>query len=200
MRRKLLAVPAISGAVLLAMAAPAYAQEIPEGVASQVILDNVWVLLAAVLVIFMQAGFALVEAGLTRAKNVGNIMMKNLMDFWPASWPSPLVGYAIAFGEAAGRLVQRAARLPGRRRCRRVTATSPSRPRRSSSSRWPSPPPPRRSCRGPWPSAPSSSPTSSTARDHALIYPVSSPGSGAAAGSPRWSTRSTTSPAPPSCT
>jgi Amt family ammonium transporter len=100
-RRKLLAVPAISGAIVLAMAAPAYAQEIPEGVASQVILDNIWVLLAGVLVFFMQAGFALVEAGLTRAKNVGNIMMKNLMDCMIGVLAFGLVGYSIGFGTEA---------------------------------------------------------------------------------------------------
>jgi len=100
-RRKLLAVPAISGAVVLAMAAPAYAQEIPEGVASQVILDNIWVMLAGVLVFFMQAGFALVEAGLTRAKNVGNIMMKNLMDCMAGVLAFAVVGYSIGFGEEA---------------------------------------------------------------------------------------------------
>lgn len=61
-------------------------------------LDNVWVLMAAVLVIFMQAGFALVEAGLTRAKNVANIMMKNLMDFCVGALLFFAVGYAIAFG------------------------------------------------------------------------------------------------------
>ncbi|MDL1969273.1 MAG: ammonium transporter, partial [Deltaproteobacteria bacterium] len=42
--------------------------------------DYVWTLVAAALVFFMQAGFALVEAGFTRAKNAVNIMMKNLMD------------------------------------------------------------------------------------------------------------------------
>jgi len=47
----------------------------------KVLLDNLWVFIAAILVIFMQAGFALVEAGLTRGKNVSHIMMKNLMDF-----------------------------------------------------------------------------------------------------------------------
>ena len=41
----------------------------------------IWVLVAAFLVYFMQAGFALCEAGLTRAKNTGNILMKNMMDF-----------------------------------------------------------------------------------------------------------------------
>jgi len=61
-------------------------------------LDNVWVLVAAVLVIFMQAGFALVEAGLTRAKNVANIFMKNLMDFCVGALLFFAVGYAIAFG------------------------------------------------------------------------------------------------------
>ena len=44
-------------------------------------VDTIWVLLGAALVFFMQAGFAMVETGLTRAKNAGNIIMKNLMDF-----------------------------------------------------------------------------------------------------------------------
>ncbi len=61
-------------------------------------LDNVWVLVAAVLVIFMQAGFALVEAGMTRAKSVSNIMMKNLMDFCVGAVAFLAIGYAIAFG------------------------------------------------------------------------------------------------------
>ena len=43
--------------------------------------DVTWTLVAAFLVFFMQAGFALCEAGLTRAKNTGNILMKNMMDF-----------------------------------------------------------------------------------------------------------------------
>ncbi len=42
---------------------------------------SVWYLMGAALVFFMQCGFAMVEAGFTRAKNVGNITMKNLMDF-----------------------------------------------------------------------------------------------------------------------
>ena len=101
MRRKLLAMPAISGAVVLALAAPAYAQDIPEGVASQVILDNIWVFLAGCLVFFMQAGFALVEAGLTRAKSVGNIMMKNLMDCMAGVLAFGIIGYSIGFGTEA---------------------------------------------------------------------------------------------------
>jgi Amt family ammonium transporter len=61
-------------------------------------LDNAFVLLAAVLVIFMQAGFALVEAGLTRAKSVGNIFMKNLTDFFVGILAFFCVGFAFAFG------------------------------------------------------------------------------------------------------
>ena len=68
----------------------------PESV--QATLDNIWILIAAVLVIFMQAGFALVEAGLTRGKNVANIFMKNLMDFCVGALLFFAVGYAIAFG------------------------------------------------------------------------------------------------------
>ena len=41
-------------------------------------IDNIWILVAAVLVMFMQPGFALVEAGFTRSKNTANILMKNL--------------------------------------------------------------------------------------------------------------------------
>ena len=44
-------------------------------------VDIGWTLVGAALVFFMQAGFAMVETGLTRAKNAGNIVMKNLMDF-----------------------------------------------------------------------------------------------------------------------
>ncbi|MDJ0664864.1 MAG: ammonium transporter [Acidimicrobiia bacterium] len=66
--------------------------------ALQATLDNIWILIAAVLVIFMQAGFALVEAGLTRAKSVANIMMKNLMDFSAGVLAFAFTGFAIAFG------------------------------------------------------------------------------------------------------
>ena len=57
-----------------------------------------WIVIGAALVIFMQAGFALVEAGLTRGKNVANIFMKNLMDFVIGALLFFAVGYAIAFG------------------------------------------------------------------------------------------------------
>ncbi len=61
-------------------------------------VNTIWVLIGAALVFFMQAGFSLCEAGFTRAKNTGNILMKNLMDFsigTPAFW---LVGFGLMFG------------------------------------------------------------------------------------------------------
>ena len=61
-------------------------------------INTVWILLGAALVFFMQAGFAMVETGFTRAKNAGNIIMKNLMDFaigTPLYW---LTGFGIMFG------------------------------------------------------------------------------------------------------
>jgi Amt family ammonium transporter len=98
MRRKLTAGAAVAAAAVLVTAAPAWAQDETTADAVQANLDNAFVLLSAVLVIFMQAGFALVEAGLTRAKSVANIMMKNLMDFCAGVIAFFAVGYAIAFG------------------------------------------------------------------------------------------------------
>lgn len=58
----------------------------------------VWTLVAAFLVFFMQAGFAMVEAGLTRSKNASNIMMKNLMDYVLGSIAFFFIGFGIMFG------------------------------------------------------------------------------------------------------
>ena len=60
--------------------------------------DYVWTLVAAALVFFMQAGFAMVESGFTRAKNAINIMMKNLMDFSMGSIAFWAVGFGLMFG------------------------------------------------------------------------------------------------------
>ena len=65
-------------------------------------LDTLWVLLGAALVFFMQAGFAMVETGFTRAKNAGNIIMKNLMDFACGSVVFWFIGYGIMYGSANG--------------------------------------------------------------------------------------------------
>ena len=61
-------------------------------------LDTVWMLLAAMLVFFMQPGFALVEAGFTRTKNTANILMKNLVDFSLGSLLFWAVGFGVMFG------------------------------------------------------------------------------------------------------
>lgn len=97
MKRRLLTAAVIGGAGVMAYASPAAAQD-AEGAASQVVLDNIWVLIAGILVFFMQAGFGLLEAGLTRAKNVANIMMKNLMDCMVGVLAFLAVGFSIGFG------------------------------------------------------------------------------------------------------
>lgn len=62
-------------------------------------IDTIWVLIAAFLVFFMQAGFAMVEAGFTRAKNASNIIMKNMMDFAIGSIIFFCIGFGIMFGK-----------------------------------------------------------------------------------------------------
>ena len=101
--RKLLVRAALYGTVaagalptVASGAEDASVQEIAEGL--QTTLDNVWILVAATLVLFMQAGFSLVEAGMIRAKSVANVMMKNLMDLCLGALAFFAVGFAIAFG------------------------------------------------------------------------------------------------------
>ncbi|MCA9059290.1 MAG: ammonium transporter [Planctomycetaceae bacterium] len=65
-------------------------------------MDTLWTCLAAFLVFFMQAGFALVETGFTRAKNACNIIMKNLMDFSIGTVAFWLVGFGLMFGVTEG--------------------------------------------------------------------------------------------------
>ena len=68
-------------------------------------VDTIWVLLAAVLVFFMQAGFAMVETGFTRAKNAGNIIMKNLMDFAIGTLVFWALGFGLMFGTDLGGII-----------------------------------------------------------------------------------------------
>ncbi len=60
-------------------------------------IDTLWVLLGTVLVFFMQAGFAMVETGFTRAKNAGNIIMKNLMDFALGTLTFWFIGFGLMY-------------------------------------------------------------------------------------------------------
>lgn len=86
---------------LMAFSAVASAQE--ESVeALRSDADILWTCIAAFLVFFMQAGFAFVESGMTRAKNAVNIMMKNLMDMSIGSLAFFLVGFGLMFGTTAG--------------------------------------------------------------------------------------------------
>ncbi len=100
MKRKLLIGAVGSAAGLFLFVGPASAQTDGELAAQavQAVLDNLWVFLAGVLVLFMQAGFAMLEAGLTRVKNVSNIMAKNLADASIGILAFFLVGYGLAYG------------------------------------------------------------------------------------------------------
>ena len=72
-------------------------QEIMDAINSQTF--GVWFLIGAALVFWMQAGFAMVETGFTRAKNAGNIIMKNLMDFCIGTCVFILIGFSLLLGE-----------------------------------------------------------------------------------------------------
>ena len=72
-------------------------EEIMSAVSGEVF--GVWFLIGAALVFWMQAGFAMVEAGFTRAKNTGNIIMKNLMDFCIGTCTFILIGFSLLLGE-----------------------------------------------------------------------------------------------------
>lgn len=98
MKRRIILLAGTTAALLAGpMATGAMAQEVSIGeVASAV--NSVWIVVAAILVMFMQAGFALVEAGFTRAKNAGNIIMKNVMDFSLGSLTYWAFGFALAYG------------------------------------------------------------------------------------------------------
>jgi Amt family ammonium transporter len=94
-------IPAIVSIALLS-ATPAYAQE--PGPIEELTrgLNTLWIIITAALVFWMQAGFALVESGLTRSKNTTNIMFKNLVDFLFATVAFWAFGYAFMYGTSAG--------------------------------------------------------------------------------------------------
>ena len=95
----LLCVPAL-GAEAEASAAEASAAEAIEAVQNN--LNIVWTCIAAFLVFFMQAGFAMLETGFTRAKNAVNILMKNLMDFSVGTLTFAFLGFGLMFGKSGG--------------------------------------------------------------------------------------------------
>ena len=83
---------------------PALAADAPAHL-SQADANTLWTLIAAILVMFMQAGFAFVEAGLTRAKNAGNIIMKNFLDFAAGAPVFFLIGFGLMFGKTMDGLI-----------------------------------------------------------------------------------------------
>jgi Amt family ammonium transporter len=92
----------VLAALALILAPAATGQEVPDAASVQTSLDYVWVTLAAALVFFMQAGFALLETGLTRAKNAVNIIMKNVMDASAGALVFFAVGFGLMFGTSGG--------------------------------------------------------------------------------------------------
>jgi len=102
MRMRTLALFGLAAVLLLALPSAAFAAD-PNGAATleadpSLALDFVWMLVAAFLVYFMQAGFAMVEAGFCRAKNATNLMMKNLLDFVMGSLAYFIIGFALMYG------------------------------------------------------------------------------------------------------
>jgi Amt family ammonium transporter len=97
--------------ILAAAAAPAWAADAPPDPlaeateAMQTNINIVWTCIAAFMVFFMQAGFAMVESGFTRAKNAVNIIMKNVMDFSVGSLAFFLIGFGLMFGAAKGGVI-----------------------------------------------------------------------------------------------
>src|SRR6056297_4213291 len=101
MRSEYLKIVLMSLVLVILFSGMAFAQS-DQAAANAVAIDTVWTLIAAFLVVFMQAGFAMVEAGFTRAKNAGNIIMKNMMDFASGSLVFWAVGFAFMFGAGNG--------------------------------------------------------------------------------------------------
>jgi Amt family ammonium transporter len=95
-KRRLPLIGGITGALVVGPLAGVASAQTVEEVATAA--NEIWLVVAAVLVMFMQAGFALVEAGFTRAKNAGNIIMKNLMDFSVGGIMYWAIGFALAYG------------------------------------------------------------------------------------------------------
>lgn len=98
-------IPSLLFVLLLVGTSTAFAQEAADAAATQMHLDYVWTIIAAALVFFMQAGFALLETGFTRAKNAVNIIMKNVMDASAGGLVFFCVGFALMFGPSWGGVV-----------------------------------------------------------------------------------------------
>ena len=101
MKKKLLMM-LLAMITLMVYPVSAFAAEGPTSPQLQVGLDTAFTFLAFILVFFMQAGFAMVETGFTRAKNAGNIIMKNVMDFCVGTVIFWVIGFSLMFGTSLG--------------------------------------------------------------------------------------------------
>ncbi len=121
-KRALRIISGLGGVVAILAVTPSigFAQEYTPD--TQDILNNIWVFIAGVLVFFMQAGFALVEAGLTRAKNVVNIFAKNMADAIIGILAFFACGFAFAYGGDGDLIGDSMFFLSGRRRVRGFAA------------------------------------------------------------------------------
>src|SRR5262252_214396 len=105
MRTRRLLMAALIAGLVAALPLTAMAADDPTATqAAGVGADTVWVIVAAVLVLFMQAGFAMLEVGFSRMKNVGTVVAKVIVNLSVASVMYWLMGFALAFGWASGRL------------------------------------------------------------------------------------------------
>jgi Amt family ammonium transporter len=105
-RTRLLAAAAAAAAVLILIPRAVHAADETATQAAGVAADTVWVIVAACFVLFMQAGFAMLEVGFSRMKNVGTVVAKVIVNLSIASIVYWVVGFAIAFGGASGILGQ----------------------------------------------------------------------------------------------
>jgi len=94
--------PSLAAALALGLAPELFAADGAETFVSQTAGNTLWTMVAAMVVMFMQAGFTLVECGLSRAKNAVNILMKNYVDFVAGTLMFMLVGFAFMFGQSQG--------------------------------------------------------------------------------------------------
>ncbi|MDP2232090.1 MAG: ammonium transporter [Actinomycetota bacterium] len=102
MLKRTLSLAGLAAALVLALPSFAFAAD-PNGAETlaadpTLAITFIWMLVAAFLVFFMQAGFAMVEAGMCRAKNATNLMMKNLLDFVMGSLAYFVIGFALMYG------------------------------------------------------------------------------------------------------
>merc|ERR1719421_750384 len=88
----------LSNTSTVVVAAEAAAEEVDPIAGADVVLDHMWLLICGTFVMFMQAGFAMLEAGTCRAKNVQNILLKNLMDVCLGTIAWYIMGWSLAYG------------------------------------------------------------------------------------------------------